>query len=150
MKTIALQLAASFFGALGFSFLFNVEKKNLLPCSFGGILVWAVYLLANETFLLGVFLSAAISAAACQLFAEMMARLLRAPTVTFCIPALVPLIPGGSLYRTMDGVISQNWDMFRFYGASTLKVALGIAVGLSFVSGTFYLFFQSRQKQKQK
>ena len=145
MKTVVLQLIASFFGALGFSLIFNVEKKNLLPCALGGVAVWAAYLFSANVLLWGDLLSAAVSAAVCQLVAEALARILKAPTTTFCIPSLVPLIPGGSLYRTMDAIILRDWEQFRLSGSATLQIAFGIAIGLSFVSG--FLFILRRKKR---
>ena len=139
MNGTVLQLIASFFGALGFSLIFNVEKKHLLPCAAGGVAVWGAYLASADLLGLNDLLSAAVSAAVCQLLAEGLARLLKAPTTTFCIPALVPLIPGGSLYRTMDAVILRDWAAFRAYGSATLQVAFGIALGLSFVSGILFI-----------
>ncbi len=146
MYAVFLQLLASFLGALGFSFIFNVEKKFLLFCSFGGILVWSAYLIASLSFRWDDLLSAAFSAAVCQLFGETMARILKAPTTTFCIPALVPLIPGGSLYRTMDAAISRDLSAFKAYGGATLKIAFGIAIGLSFASAFFLIFKKIAKK----
>ena len=148
METVLLQLLASFLGALGFSLIFNVEKRFLIPCSLGGILVWSAYLVASLSLGWDDLLSAACSAACCQLFAEIMARVLKAPTTTFCIPALVPLIPGGSLYRTMDAAISRDLTAFKNYGGATLKIAFGIAIGLSFASACFLIFKKIPKKTK--
>lgn len=145
MKTIIIQLVASFLGSLGFSLLFNVEKKKLLPCSLGGVFIWGVYLICTHSLGLGDLAASAISAGACQLFAEGMARLMKAPTTIFCIPALVPLIPGGSLYRTMDAVIARDWEKFYTNGSATLQITFGIALGLSLISG---LLFTLRKKKK--
>ena len=139
MTEIILQLVASFLGAMGFSLLFNVEKKHLIPCCLGGLLTWTVYLLGARLLHLPELASAALSAGACQIYAELMARALKAPATTFYIPALVPLIPGGSLYRTMDAAIGKDWVAFRHYGSSTLQVAMGIAVGLSFVAAVIHI-----------
>ena len=145
MKPILIQLTASFLGSLGFSLLFNVEKKKLLPCSLGGVFIWCVYLICTRSFRLGDLAASAISAGVCQLFAEGMARRMKAPTTVFCIPALVPLIPGGSLYRTMEAVIARDWDKFYTSGSATLQVTFGIALGLSLISG---LLFTLRKKKK--
>ena len=44
MQTIQIQLAAAFFGSLGFSIMFRVRGKLLLPASLGGLFTWSIYL----------------------------------------------------------------------------------------------------------
>lgn len=148
MGNIIIQLIASFFGSLGFSLLFNVQRKKLLPCALGGVLVWIVYLFCVYFLSLDLLAASVACAAACQLFAEIMARKMKAPTTTFCIPALVPLIPGGALYRTMEAVISRNWQLFRVHGGTTLKVTIGIAIGLSLISASVFLLGKVKRKSK--
>jgi len=133
------QLLTAFFGSLGFSLIFNVGKRYLVPASLGGILSWAVYLLCYDYFHIDLMVSTVISAACCQIYAEILARIMKCPTTVFYIPAVVPLIPGGSLYNTMYAAVYKDWAQFQNYGMQTLQVTLGIAVGISFVSGILYV-----------
>ena len=140
---IVIQLIAALVGSLGFALIFNAGKRILIPSFIGGMLGWAIYLLFD--FLnVGVFLATIAAAAFCQIYSEVFARILKAPTTVFYIPAIVPLVPGGALYNTMYNAAINDWDNFRYYGATTLKVAFGIAVGASFVSAI--LLFLSKNK----
>ena len=49
------------------------------------------------------------------------------------MPAILPLVPGGSLYYTMENVVHGRLEAARSYGQQTLIVALAIAAGISFV-----------------
>lgn len=120
-------------GALGFSLLFNVRKELLPAAAFGGFLDWGVYMMAEWFFGGGVFLPSVVAAAFASLYAEAMARVEKAPATVFYIPALIPLIPGGSLYYTMSYAVMGQWEQVKSYGASTAYCALGIAVGMSLV-----------------
>lgn len=120
-------------GALGFSLLFNVRKELLPAAAFGGFLDWGVYMMAEWFFGGGVFLPSVVAAAFASLYAEAMARVEKAPATVFYIPALIPLIPGGSLYYTMSYAVLGQWEQVKSYGASTAYCALGIAVGMSLV-----------------
>ena len=51
----------------------------------------------------------------------------------FYIPALVPMIPGGSLYYTMSYAVRSDWDMVSLYAGDTMYCAIGIAFGLCLV-----------------
>ena len=133
MFNAVVQLITACIGALGFSLLFNVRKELLPAASFGGLLVWGVYIMADWFFTGGVFLPSVCAAACASVYAEAMARIEKAPATVFYIPALIPLVPGGSLYYTMSYAIRGDWEMVSLCGSDTLYCALGIAVGMSIV-----------------
>ena len=127
-----IQLVTACIGALGFSLIFNVRRDLLPAAAFGGMLDWGVYLVAEWVFG-GVFLPSVVAAAFASLYSEAVARIEEAPATVFYIPALIPLVPGGSLYYTMSYAVLGDWEQVRSYGASTAYCALGIAVGMSLV-----------------
>ena len=141
-----IQLITSFFGSFGFALLFNVRKKNLIPCAIGGFLCCAVYLLFHDFFDTHLFLANLAAGATCQIYAELLARLIKAPATVFYITALIPMIPGGSLYRTMEAAVSRDWPLFYLRGAETIYTALGLAVGSAVVSGSLHLFLHKKKK----
>jgi uncharacterized membrane protein YjjB (DUF3815 family) len=144
MEQEIIQLISSFFGAAGFSLIFNVEKKHLLLCSFGGVIAWGTYL-SVFFFSSNVFLASLAGASISQIYAQFLAIVKKTPAPIFCISALIPLIPGGALYRTMDAAIAKNWVFFRHWGSITLQTVLGIALGISFVSVLLYIFRPSKK-----
>lgn len=133
MLEIVLELFYALIGSLGFSLLFNLRKEHLTAAVLGGTAEWAVYMGAEWFFGGGVFLSSVVAAAFAALYAEVVARIKRAPATVFYIPALVPMIPGGSLYYTMSYAVRSDWDMVRLYAGNTMYCAIGIAVGLCLV-----------------
>lgn len=141
-----IQLLAALVGSFGFSLIFNPGKKILFPSTLGGMLGWAVYLLC-EHLGFGVFVSTIIAAAFCQVYAEVFARILKAPATVFYIPSIVPLVPGGSLYYTVFYAATNNMEMFKSYGITTLQVAFGIGVGASFVSAIMLLLKKPKLKK---
>jgi len=44
--------------------------------------------------------------------------------------AVLSLIPGGSLYYTMNYALNEQWDLFVQKAFSTLELALALAVGI--------------------
>jgi len=100
---------------------------------------WGIYLLCIYWLNSDVMVATVLSAACCQVYAEVLARQYKTPTTVFYIPAVVPLIPGGSLYNTMYAAVFENWEQFRHYGYQTLQATLGIAVGISFVSAVLFV-----------
>ena len=150
METYIIQLVTATIGSLGFALIFNVKRKLLIPASLAGFFAWGVYLICAELFSLHLLVSNVIAGAFCQIYAEVIARWRKTPATVICIPAIIPLIPGGALYRTMYSAVHQNWEMCRFYGYQTLLTALGIAAGISFVSAVLYILMNWARQRAQK
>ena len=139
LKEAILQTLYAFFGAYGFALLFNQKPvSRALPAAFGGAASWGVYL-AFSHFGADVFFSALAGGLVSCLYAEALARLLKAPATVFITAAVIPLIPGGSLYYTMRCAITQDTESFGAYGRATLNTALGIAVGIAVVTAAVHI-----------
>ena len=132
MREIMTQLVTSFLGSLGFSLLFGLRRRYLFAASLGGLLAWGVYLLADGR-LGNLFLSNLLAAAFAVVYAELMAHRLKTPATLYVVPGIIPLVPGSSLYYTMSNAVRGELELSRAYGMTTLKAALAIAAGISFV-----------------
>ena len=107
-----IQLIVSFTGSLGFAALFNIHGKKLWFAALGGCLSWAVYL-AVEFVTPSPYICGFWSTVAITLYAECMARVHKTPVTVFLVSATIPLIPGASLYRTMNWMMMRNWMNFQ-------------------------------------
>ena len=124
-----LQIVMGTVGTVGFAILFNIRGKKLIMVALGGLLAWSFYLAIyhlSGSEMLGYFISAALI----SVFSELMARLLKTPTTAFIITSLVPLIPGGSLYKTMRFAFSGNLSSFSQTGLQTVELAAALALGI--------------------
>lgn len=149
------QIGLAFLGSLGFSVLFHLRGKKLLLAALGGALSWGLYLLLEPQFpsdALRYFFSSFFVA----VYAEILARILKTPATTFLIPAIVPHIPGGSLYYTMCYALNRDWGAFLAQAFHTILLALCLAMGiiavlsiigvLSMISSHFWYGTKARQK----
>ena len=132
VKDVLFQLAAAFVGALGFALIFGMRRRYLFAASRGALLGWGVYLLA-EHFLQSSFLPPLFAAAFALSYSEIMAKILKTPATLFVIPAIIPLVPGGSLFYTMSYAVHRDLVNARIYGMRTGETALAIAAGISIV-----------------
>lgn len=127
-----IEILTAVIGTLGFCLIFHIRKSLLpYPC-IGGAICWMVYLLAASIGY-NCFAASFFSAFFVGVFGEIAARIVHAPTTVFFIPACIPLIPGGALYRTMYYTVRSEWSMFRENAFLTVQCAMGIAVGLALV-----------------
>ncbi len=127
--TSAVQIFTGFLGSLGFGILFNIRGNRLITAALGGLSSWALFLG------LGLYVSDEIVryfivSVAVSVYCEIMARILKTPTTTFLITALIPLIPGGGLYYTMTTAFSGNFAGFTEKGIHTLALAVALALGV--------------------
>ena len=83
------------------------------------------------------------------LWAEIMARVLKAPSNTYLIPGIIPLLPGGPLYYTMSAIVEGNHELFAENGLKTVFITFGMAAGMAAVI-VHYLLKIKKVKSKRK
>lgn len=138
MSVELVQLITAFLGSLGFALIFNLGKKYVVPGSAGGLLCWGAYLLVDFVSA-GVFFSSFVASAVAALYAEVAARFLKVPATVIFVSAIIPLIPGSSLFYTMSYAVSGDAHLFGVYGMNTVNYILGITCGISLVWSTWYM-----------
>lgn len=124
---------ASFIACLGFVIIFNIHGYGNMLCAVGSALTWAAYCIASSNGM-GYFTCCLIGTVVSAAFAETMARLRKYPAISYLIIAVLPLIPGSSIYYTALAAMEGNIDRFIHYGTETLGTAGAMAVGILLVS----------------
>lgn len=142
-----IQIITGFIGSLGFAILFNVRGKKMLFAGLGGLFSWTMFVLLGfliENEPIRYFIVAALI----SIYAEVMARVLRTPTTTFIMTALIPLIPGGSLYYTMAYALESDLTRFLEKGIYTLELALALALGVIIAAAATKTLFRLLPQKK--
>ena len=144
-----VQLAAAFLGSIGFAVFLNIRGKQIIYAGLGGLITWGIYLLAFQQ-LHSDFEANLIASIFVALYAEIMARVNKAPATIFLTAAAVPLIPGGKLYYTMYGLVSEDQQMFIQSGISALTISLAISLGFVIVAvlNKYWSRFQAERRKK--
>ena len=128
-----VQVISALIGSIGFAVFFNMKGKQIMLAGAGGAATWIVYLLCQQQ-IEGYFVPYFIASIFVAVYAEIMARMNRAPATIFLTAAAVPLIPGGSLYYTMAGLVNGDQALFAESGASAVTIALAISLGFVVVA----------------
>lgn len=142
MNEIILQLVTAFVGSFAFALLFRVRRERLLPASLGGLLAWGVYLLMGaltDQEVVRYFVASVVL----TVYAETLARLVRCPATLFIVTASIPLIPGGSLYKTMEYFMRNDLEAFSRQALTTVLLAVALAVGMLFPTAIFQLLHKA-------
>ena len=133
---MVVQLITAVIGTFGFTLIFNGRRALYPAACAGGLLSWGCYLLLDSLGA-GAFASVLIATVASAFYCEIMARKFKLPSTVLFLPSVIPLIPGGSLYYTMDAAVKNNATMLKYRGGITLSWALAIALGASLVKAYY-------------
>ena len=119
--------------SIGFAMVFELRRwQHILAAGFAGTAGWLVYLLTADA--MGVVGRNFVATVAVAILAEIFARIFKSPATVFLITGIIPLVPGGGLYYTMDALIDGNMALFAQRGVEAASIAGAIAAGSSLVS----------------
>ena len=137
----------SLIGCIGFAIYFNVHGMGVPLCAMGGMLTWAVYLIA-EYFGAGIIAANFWAAVFSSAYAEIMARVRKYPAISYLVVAAFPLLPGAGIYYTMSYILQGQMDLAGKKGMETAGIAGVMAVGILMVSTAVRLFYIWKNQRK--
>lgn len=133
--------------SIAFSIEFNLRGKKLIFATLGGTLAWVVYLLSA-----GIYINDIpqyfLAAAAVSVYSEILARINKVPATVYLVISVIPLVPGGDIYKTMVYFINGESDLFIQKLIYTLCISGSIALGVFIVTSIFRIINLARHKYK--
>lgn len=131
-----VRILASLICSAAFAVLFHAAPRHLPAAGLSGALAYLVYHVI--VFFGGhVFAAAFFATAAGAVYAEIYARIFRTPVIVVLSAAIIPIVPGGDLYYTMQGALIGNAEAALTNFVKTMSIALGIAGGIVVVALAF-------------
>lgn len=120
-------------GCIGFAILFNIHGNGIWLCAVGGMLTWAVYLIAAKLGcgIIGANFWAAFFSSA---YSEVMARIRKYPAISYLVVSIFPLLPGAGIYYTVSYALENQMQLALNKGLETASIAGVMAVGILMVS----------------
>ena len=135
----------AFLACVGFCLIFNIRGRTILWASAGGALAWAVYLIF--AFCRDAVLQSFLAILAASLYAEVVARIRKAPATVYLVVGLLPLVPGGGIYQAMEYCIAGDTMAFLTAALQTLAIAGALALGVLLVSSLVRLWYSIRRSR---
>lgn len=144
MEHILFMLFAAALGIGGYSLMARASLRSLMPSLVVGVIGTGVYLVSLE-YGLPEFASNLFGAIIIYIGCAISAKLFKAPTTIFLIPAQIILVPGKYLYQTFSNLLADEYMLAWEACLMAFEVSAGIACGL--VCGLIiYSLFASIQK----
>lgn len=120
------------------SIAFHIRGINILISGLGGGLGWLIYsLLAfwwSQELIRYLIAGFVIS-----VYCEIMARVRKSPVTLFLVIGIIPLVPGGSAYHTMEYFVLGKTSLAASTGLHTVGIAAAIAIGVFLASAVIRL-----------
>lgn len=133
MKELFTLLFSGVIGTVGFSILFKSNKSRVFCCAVGGALVVFIYAMCVKVSD-NLFFQNFVPSLFATVYAEIMARVMKAPTTPILACSIIALIPGYRLYYTTYYFVTSNMEAFDSELMAMLQVAAGICVGITCIS----------------
>lgn len=141
MNDFLIPVLSAFFATLGYTLFYNIRGRNIVIASLCGAFSWAVYLLVlNYTH--SLVLPYMASGVAVAIYSELAAYFFKSPVIVFLIPGVIPLVPGLTIFRTMQSALNGDLSAFGEGLITTIKIGGAIALGLILMS-TFIRLIRS-------
>lgn len=121
---------------LGFSLVFNAHGAGVWIACLEGGLGWLTYSLFGYTIPAAFFAAIVIG-----FLSETMARVRHCPVTCYLVIALLPLVPGGGIYRAMSYALARDAQMFLTTFFETFGIAVALAVGAMISSSAFRMLY---------
>lgn len=138
-----MQFFWAFLAILGFSLRSNLRGIRVLFTALGGGLCWASYLIVlyySKSMLLSVFLAIIIVC----IYSEVVARWLDTPVSVFVICVIIPLVPGRTLYYSMQAYISGQSSLASKLIFDVLMISGTISIAIAIVASATQLMMELR------
>ena len=148
---IIFKIIAGVISTIGFAIIFRLRVKHIPLAAIDGLVACVVYFVCLEFISGDLFIANMLAAFATAGFAEICARVGKAPSTIFLLPGCIALVPGGSLYNAMRSLLIKDFNEFGAQLLTTGKVAIAIGGGIIAVSIIRYFLngFNTKKNKKE-
>jgi uncharacterized membrane protein YjjP (DUF1212 family) len=126
-KDIAPTVIAAGIGILGLAIAWGMPRRRLLPVALIACAGWLIVALASHNNTGSVWLSFLIAAVVVGFLGVVVAALQGGTATLYTGVAIVPLVPGFALYRSMLGLVQGRHELFQ----SSLETAIGLSLAIA-------------------
>lgn len=125
---VIIKIIGGIVASFGFCILFRLNVRHIPFATLCGVVSCVLYFLFNE-YIVNPFLVNMFASFAVALLSEIFARICKAPSTVFLLPGCISLVPGGTLYYSMNNLING------FYSEALTKLILTVEIGLGISAG---------------
>ena len=133
-----VKLIGAFFAGAALSVAFQIPRQYFVSAGITAAIGWGAYLIAT-----GIgwnMIGANYAATLCiALTSQLLARKMKVPATMFLIPGIIPIVPGGGMYRIIFSMLYETPQQAATNFYNTLLMAGAIALGIFTIDTLFRL-----------
>ncbi len=129
-----INIISAFLSTIGFSVVFQVQRKHVLASGMLGAVSWGVYLFLTDDLAFSTVWASFIATLLVTALSYVLAKLRKTPIIVFLVGGIIPLVPGVGLYRTMYNLLQQDYATAINYMLLTFEIAGVIAGAIVIIS----------------
>ena len=129
MDNLFFQTVIMAIGVVAFSMRFNEHGMKILYATILGMICWFINALMDKAGF-SAYASCFVAIGVLTMLSEILARIVKTPVSVLLAPALIPMIPGESLYVAMNNMMNGNTEVFKDKSVYTLFYSACIAAGV--------------------
>ena len=130
--SLTVQLISCTVACVGFAIWFQVKGKQVFYAGIGAFFTWLVYALLFDLWGSN-FIATLVGAVFVAGYAQIRARVNKAPATIFLTASVFPLVPGPNLYYMMYAIVMEEPAAARSEALMLLITCLGIVFGFLIV-----------------
>lgn len=129
MFLLILKFVCVYLSGVGFGLIINLPYRALNLAGISGVVGWGTYYVVNSLPDTGIGIANFCGAFSLGVFAMIVARVMRMPSILFDVPGLVPLVPGGQAYELIKNFATGHYNDALGYLTQVIWIAGSIALG---------------------
>lgn len=147
MKELLVSAVGAVGGTIGFAMLVNAPKRTLIPASLTAMLGYVLYLILLKMIGTSAMTAYFLASTFMSVLCEIQARWMRMPSTVFFLSALVPLVPGYTIYRAMLALVENDGAAAAGAAMEAVQGIAAIAVG-AVVASVLFRTFTARKTRR--
>ena len=117
---------------ISFGITFQVGRRHYWTCGFVGAVGWTIYIACTTLGGMTAPMATLIATLPLAALSRFFAIRHKAPITVFLLTGIFPLVPGAGIYYTAYYFLRNDRALCTSKGIETLKVAVALALGLTF------------------
>lgn len=124
-----IKTLGAFAVVFAFGIIIDIPKRLLMYAAAIGALSWFVYLSA-ERFTSNIIIVVFMSTFVVAVLSNVFARIFKTPVSLFLVSGILPSVPGGSVYRMVYYILSNDTVKANYYFVEALQISGAIAMAI--------------------
>ncbi|MGX4686424.1 threonine/serine exporter family protein [Vagococcus sp. JNUCC 83] len=144
-----IKLFFSFVAGCAIAILYNIEKDYTLLCGLSGMFTWFVYYICT-ILSFSEAMSSLIALLALIFLSHLLSKWKNVSSLVFNMPGIMPIVPGGLLFKTFNNLTEKHYDVALHYGFQACLVGGAIAIGFIINEAISKILLAAKMKIEQE